>query len=412
MPTPVSLPQSPPRSRLAALDGLRLLAAFAVLSFHYTGIRTPFWDLPAHVVFPSLNHITRYGYLGVELFFMISGFVILMTAYGRSIESFVGSRVARLFPAYWAAIALTFTLQQFWTAGRLPSFMEALVNLTMVQDAFDVPHVQGAFWTLWIELKFYLLIGVFIMIGMTRRRMIAFAFLWPLVGQIAAATGTTFLSSLLFPSYAPYFAAGICLFLLHREGHDIATWLVLGFNTILCVRQATGYAERASELVGATVAPLVTGLVVVGMVAAVLLLTHGPMSRIGWRWLTWGGALTYPLYLVHGQFGFFVIDQLHTTRHAYVVLALATTLSFTLAWLIHRLVERPTSTRLRRAVQEALAPASERTLKPAREEPAKNEPAVEEPAKEEPTRDEPTRDEPTRDEPAREPDHPPVRLPS
>src|SRR4051794_7843634 len=164
------------RSRLAALDGLRLLAAFAVLSFHYTGIRTPFWDTPAHVVFPSLNELTRYGYLGVELFFMISGFVILMTAYNRPIESFVGSRVARLFPAYWAAIAVTFTLQQFWTGGRQPSFVDALVNLTMIQDAFDIPHVQGAFWTLWIELKFYLLIGVFILVGMTRRRMVAFAF--------------------------------------------------------------------------------------------------------------------------------------------------------------------------------------------------------------------------------------------
>src|SRR3954466_2589137 len=102
------------RSRLAALDGLRLLAAFAVLSFHYTGIRTPFWGAPAHVVFPSLNQVTRYGYLGVELFFIISGFVILMTAYGRSIESFSASRVARLFPAYWTAILLTFLLQQYW----------------------------------------------------------------------------------------------------------------------------------------------------------------------------------------------------------------------------------------------------------------------------------------------------------
>jgi len=353
-----------PRSRLAALDGLRLLAAFSVLCFHYTGIRTTFWDVPAHVEFPSLNEVSRYGYLGVELFFIISGFVILMTAYQRSIESFTASRIARLFPAYWTAILLTFLLQQLWHGGRQPTFVEALVNLTMVQDVFDIPNVQGAFWTLWIELKFYLLIGVFIMIGMTRRRMIAFAFLWPLIGQIAVASSSTFLVSLLSPSYAPYFAAGICLFLLHREGHDVATWLVLAFNAVLCVRQATAYADVATGLVGAPVSPGVTGLVVVAMIVVVFAFTHGAFSRIQWRWLTWGGALTYPLYLVHGQVGFFVIDQLHESRQAYVVLAVATTASLVLAWLIHRLVERPTSGRLRRAVEQALQPAhSEETLR-------------------------------------------------
>jgi peptidoglycan/LPS O-acetylase OafA/YrhL len=354
----------PARSRLAALDGLRLLAAFAVLSFHYTGIRTKFWDAPAHVVFPSLNEVSRYGYMGVELFFIISGFVILMTAYGRSIESFAASRVARLFPAYWAAIVLTFILQELWKGGRRPTFLDALVNLTMVQDAFNIPHVQGAFWTLWIELKFYLLIGVFILIGMTRRRMIAFAFLWPLIGQIAAATHTTFLMSLLSPSYAPYFAVGICLFLLHREGHDAATWLVLAFNWVLCVHQAAGYAPRASQLVGAHVDPVVTGLAASAMIVVVFALTHGPLSRIEWRWLTWGGALTYPLYLVHGQVGFFVIDKLHTEHQTYVVLAAATFTSFLVAWLIHQLVEKPTTRPLRRAVENALQPAhSEETLR-------------------------------------------------
>jgi peptidoglycan/LPS O-acetylase OafA/YrhL len=224
----------------------------------------------------------------------------------------------------------------------------------MVQDPYGMPHVQGAFWTLWIELKFYLLIGVFILVGMTRRRMIAFALLWPLMGQIASATSTTFLVSLLSPTYAPYFAAGICLFLLHREGHDIATWLVLGFNWVLCVRQATGYADRVSELVRAPVSPLVTGIAVTVMILVVLAVTHGPISRIGWGWLTWAGALTYPLYLVHGQFGFFVIDTLHGKYSPYLVLAAAAATAFVIAFLIHLLVERPFARPLRRAVERSL----------------------------------------------------------
>ena len=70
----VERPVAPPRgSRLAALDGLRLLAAFSVLAYHYTGINRDYWGAKPLVEFPSLHHLSRYGYLGVELFFIISG---------------------------------------------------------------------------------------------------------------------------------------------------------------------------------------------------------------------------------------------------------------------------------------------------------------------------------------------------
>jgi len=344
--------------RLSALDGLRLLAALAVLGFHYTGIRLPYWGQPAFREFPTLNEVTRYGYLGVELFFIISGFVILMTAYGRTIESFSASRIARLYPAYWVAIILTFALQQFWTAGRNPDLVEAMINLTMVQDALDVPHVQGAFWTLWVELKFYLLIGVFILIGITKQRLIAFAVLWPVIGQVAAATDTGLVATFLFPTYAPYFAAGILLFLLYREGHDVPTWLALGFTWVLCVRQATGYAPRASELVGAPVSPVVTGLAVTAFIVVILIVTHTKAQALDSTWLAAAGALTYPLYLIHGQWGFFVIDTLEEGSHSYLVLAVATISALCIAFLINRLVERPIGPRLRRAVERSLTGAS------------------------------------------------------
>lgn len=358
------------RPRLAALDGLRLVAAVAVLSYHYAGINVPFWGPPSHVVFPTISHVGRYGYLGVNLFFVISGFVILMTAYDRRIESFAASRVARLYPAYWVAIVLTVGLQHFWHEGRTPSSVEGLVNLTMVQEAFDITNVQGAFWTLWIELKFYLLIGVFILVGMTRRRVLAFAVLWPLVGQIANATGAKFLNSLLIPTYAPYFAAGILLFLLFRERHDVATLLALAFNWVLCIRQATAYAPRASHLTDSHVSALVIGVIVTLSMVAVYLCSFGPVSRLSWRWLTVAGALTYPLYLVHGQLGFFFIDTLHDQVSPYAVLAIATASAFVLAYAINRLVERPLAPRLRRAVQAALVDTTTNVTSAAREEPA------------------------------------------
>lgn len=97
--------------RLAAVDGLRLLAAIAVAAYHFVGTPTPdFWgtdtarDLPD--VAPTLHPVSGYGWLGVEAFFLISGFVICMSCWGRSPAQFAVSRLGRLFPVYWAVVLL------------------------------------------------------------------------------------------------------------------------------------------------------------------------------------------------------------------------------------------------------------------------------------------------------------------
>ncbi|WP_298889191.1 acyltransferase [uncultured Serinicoccus sp.] len=345
------------RPRLAALDGLRLLAALAVLAYHYTAIDQEFWGHAATQEFPQLSLLTRYGYLGVELFFVISGFVILMTAYGRSLPAFVASRISRLYPAYWAAVLLTVALQAFWDGGRRVDPVEALVNLTMLQEAWGVTNVQGAFWTLWVELKFYLLIGVLLALGeVTRHRALAFALLWPVLAQLARATDTALLESLLITSWAPYFAGGMLLYLLHREGPDLLVVLGIGLNVVLAVHQATRYADTvAPRHSDAPASEAVVAVLVVLLFALVYACSTGPLARLDWAWLTAAGALTYPLYLVHGQFGFFVIDTLGGRIDSHVVLALASSLSLLLAWAVHRLVERPLHGPMRRAVQRSLS---------------------------------------------------------
>jgi len=343
------------RPRLAALDALRFVAAVAVMLFHYTAAEKLLWGNPSRLEFPTMNLVTRYGYLGVQLFFVISGFVILMTAYGRGVEEFVASRISRLFPAYWVAVVGTFVLHSFWHGDRDSTALQALVNLTMLQSAVDVPSVQGAFWTLWVELKFYLLIGVFVLVGMTRRRVIAFALLWPLLAKIAAATDSPVLVSLLMPSYAPYFAAGMLMYVAHRHGHNLLVWLGIGVNYALCVLQAVKYARtRSPEITGTEMDGTVTAALVALIFAAVLLCTNGWVSRIEWRWLTAVGALTYPVYLVHGQLGFFLIDVLHEGRNSYLVLATAVLASFAVAWLIHHGVEKRFARPLRRAISRSL----------------------------------------------------------
>lgn len=345
-----------PAPRLAALDGLRLVAALAVLAFHYTAINEEFWGNAAGEEFPTLSLFSRYGYLGVQLFFIISGFVILMTAYGRSLPSFVASRISRLYPAYWAAVILTVILQAFWDGGRQVDAVDALMNLTMLQEAWDITNVQGAFWTLWVELKFYLLIGFLMVLGgLTRHRVLAFTLLWPVIAELTRATDAELLTSLLIPSWAPYFAGGMLLYLLHREGPDLLVGLGIGLNLILCVRQSARYgADQAPDHSSVDISITVVCVLVVLMFVVVHACASGVLSWMDWRWLTTAGALTYPLYLVHGQIGFFVIENLTGQVSSYVVLLAATAVSLTLAWLINRFVERPLHRPIRQRIRAAL----------------------------------------------------------
>ena len=138
--------------RLAQLDALRGIAALAVVLFHYT---TRYDQLFGHAQAPLVAF--PQGWLGVNLFFMISGFVIFMTlARTARPMDFVVSRFSRLYPAYWGAIVLTFALTHaIGLPGKTVGWDVLAVNVTMVQGFFGVPHVDGVYWTLEVELLFY-----------------------------------------------------------------------------------------------------------------------------------------------------------------------------------------------------------------------------------------------------------------
>src|SRR5215467_4825559 len=95
--------------RVNEIDLLRFLAALSVVLFHYS-FRGYAADSMSLMPYPPLAPFAKYGGLGVELFFMISGFVILMTAANGSLKGFVASRFVRLYPAFWTCCTITFVV--------------------------------------------------------------------------------------------------------------------------------------------------------------------------------------------------------------------------------------------------------------------------------------------------------------
>ncbi|MEU5810000.1 acyltransferase [Streptomyces sp. NPDC047718] len=376
-PEPSGRSHCPPRSaetgsgvRLAALDGVRIVAALSVLCYHYLALESA-WGQSAAAVFPVASKCAAYGWLGVELFFTVSGFVICMSAWGRTVGEFAVSRISRLFPAYWVAVAFTATVLFAWPEVRgVKAFSDVVVNLSMLQGGMKVPNIDDAYWTLFVELKFYVLFALVILRGVTYRNCVVFCGVWTLAGIVAPTADNGLLSFFAIPSFSPYFIAGIAFYLMRRFGPNPVLWTIAGLQFLL----AQSYVQsRTISNLGRTAAfelpawPAHTIITCGFLVMAGIAL--GAFDRVQWRWLPHAGAVTYPLYLIHMMAG---LTLIHHFRHALapVPLVLGVTGVMTLlAWLIHRLVERPLGrllrTGLRRGVEDIRRGTPRRAALPA-----------------------------------------------
>ncbi|MEU2790055.1 acyltransferase [Streptomyces sp. NPDC007100] len=341
------------RPRLRVLDALRLLAALMVLAYHYITLRDG-WGEDPDTFSPVVYHLSEYGWLGVEVFFLISGFVICMSTWGRSLGDFVTSRVSRLYPAYWIAVLLTAAVLTVWPNVRSADNWETvLTNLTMLQQGLGVPDVDDAYWTLFIELKFYLLFAIVVFRGVTYRRCVLFCGLWTVAGVVALKSNSDLLSVWAIAPYSPYFIAGIAFYLMHRFKPTALLWAIVAVSFLLAQHYLRGrlvmnLGAKADVAQGWPVRLAV--LVAFALMAAIAL---GWFDRLQWRWLSTAGTLTYPLYLLHMYVGFTLIDLLRDRVPAGVLLPGIVVLMLFLSWLVHRFVERPLGKKLRNAMKKS-----------------------------------------------------------
>jgi peptidoglycan/LPS O-acetylase OafA/YrhL len=324
------------RPRLAELDALRGIAALGVMLFHYT-VKAP-EILPSVVTVGAKVPLGEYG---VQLFFAISGFVIFMTLeHTRSTADFAFSRFTRLFPAYWAAIALTTAAMILLGApSLLQSGSVIITNLTMLQDFVYVPSVDGVYWSLTVELAFYLCMWALWRIGALGRieailcAWIALRFVWLLFPDLPWL-GT----KLLLLQYIPFFAIGIAAYRVRmgvRKWRDQIPVLLTGAVAIAVI--------DGSEIV----------LVYGGTLAVFVALAANRLGFLNRPVLIWLGALSYPLYLVHQNIGYAFIAALENMGvSAWLAVIAAIALAVGLAQLVHDCIEKP-SLRVLRALWKA-----------------------------------------------------------
>jgi peptidoglycan/LPS O-acetylase OafA/YrhL len=335
--------------RLYVLDGVRLVAALMVALYHFTafdpGVK-PAWGSSPVQAFPDLHRFTQYGWMGVELFFVISGFVICMSSWGRTVGDFFRSRVTRLFPAYWPAVLITTAVVAIWPSVKQPLRVnEVLVNLTMLNEPLGIDPVDGVYWSLWAEARFYLLFGAALLFrsgGLTLRRVLIFGYSWTIASVLAVSADEPLLRIVFQPEFSPLFIAGIAFYLIHRFGSDIRLWGLIAASFVLAAHNAVIRVELVGRVnLHRDLSPTIGVLLIFSYFVIMAVIALGWTSRVKWRQLTTAGVLTYPLYLLHEEIGWVMIHGLRDLRPRWLTLFLVLATMLLAAWLLHRLFEKP-----------------------------------------------------------------------
>lgn len=357
IPHEVSMENRAP-ARLHELDLLRFIAAAWVTLFHYA-FRGPRGESArSELVYPWLEHGAAYGYLGMELFFMISGFVIpKSTEHGR-LSRFVVSRVLRLYPVFWICCTLTFVALLAFDSPADPTVGRYLVNLTMLSGFLGVESLEGAYWSLFLEMRFYLLVAL-VLAFRQARRLEAFAFAWLVASIASELLPFTALRYLLIAEYSAFFIAGALLYFIHRDGFGPARAVALGVAWLYALfKSAANLAEMETFFGRDLSTPLVLSIVTLYFVALLLIATGrtGALGRRSWLAL---GALTYPLYLLHQEIGYLVFNAALPGTNPHLLLWGTLAAMLGLAWAVNEVAERWMVPALRPRVERAVALASD-----------------------------------------------------
>ena len=322
----------PNRGRIRELDALRGFAVGAVLLFHYTIILPRYYpgSAPAPFLFP-------YGYYGVSLFFMISGYVILMTLERcHRGADFVVSRFSRLFPVFWASVLVTYSVGSMAPLhGQEYSLPQLLVNLTMLQSYLKVNSIDGVYWSLAYELGFY-----FAMYCLYKLRQLEnieqICIIW-LVGALLFNFFPEYLPHplhylLVINDYGHLFAAGIVFYRVSQTGY-------IGLRVpILLSAVFVQYLQEG----------ILGGVVIASFITIFALIVAGRLSILDNKFLVYLGTISYSLYLVHQLVGFRIIRFLQESgTPGPASLLVAALMTIALASLLTFGIERPAMALLR-----------------------------------------------------------------
>jgi len=281
-------------NRLLEVDVLRGLAALAVVVFHYSGHSQRYFD-----GFPFYFEAGKYG---VQVFFVLSGFFIFLTVERcHSAKEFLVLRFSRLYPAYWTTLACLLAFELLKSDGRV-WWGGFATNFTMFQAFIGFPDIDIVYWSLAVEMAFYLLMFMLLATRAIRFPLgvawcwLVLCNLWPLAQTFDAlqVPWIRTLAGLLV--HGPFFLGGMMIYLIRKSN-----WRNL-FRPVLVLATCVVTAANTAGMTVAVVA--VVAFALMGLAAL------GKLKFLVAPFTVWLGSISYSLYLVHRNLGYAALFKL------------------------------------------------------------------------------------------------------
>lgn len=341
------------KNRIYQVDLFRFIAAVAVVLFHYL-FRGYSEGNMSKLHFNEIGDFFKYGYLGVDFFYIISGFVISLSIKNRSITNFWVSRISRLYPMYWLAVLLTFIVIILFGAPHFyADFKQFFLNLSMFQNYIGVENIDGSYWSLFIEMKFYIFIISFYLI-LNKLREIKLDYLiyvWLFLTIVYMFFSDLYILQIVnyffILSWSSYFIAGIIFYQIYESKLNLKYLVLLLISLSISLFHAVSKIENFELFFTTKLSPFIVSSLIVVFYLLMFLVSCGKLKSINSSKLTKLGLLTYPLYLIHQNIGFIIFNNLFNYVNKYALVLLTIIFMIFLSYILNNFYEQKVSNYLR-----------------------------------------------------------------
>ena len=312
--------------RLENVDLLRGVAIIFVVFFHYTYhysveylLRTDDWSLS----------IARYGWSGVDIFFIISGYCIALTIVKTSnFVEFSVRRFARIYPAYFFCGITTLVFYSFFDLpGREVDWYTGFMNLIFANfiPGLKFPYIDGIYWALMIELKFYIFFGIlYFIFNNLNKAIIAWFFFAVILNLLLLIDNekVTFLSSI--SPHSNLFLIGLMVFNLKKK--SFISYLLITLFALINIfinERYSGFEIYFIFLI------LITILIL--------------KVKINFRlnFLSKIGLVSFSWYLLHNSIGIIIIRELNRIGLENYSVIFATLITLIFSSISYKFIEIP-----------------------------------------------------------------------
>jgi peptidoglycan/LPS O-acetylase OafA/YrhL len=343
------------KTRVLELDVIRAVAVLMVIIFHYTARFDELYG-------PFAHNITWFKHGGVHLFFIFSGYLIYSSLLSSRNEiEFISKRILRLYPSYWACLIISFIIISYvGLPSREVSFLDFILNFTMLQYLWGGNSVDGVYWSLFYQLAFYFFMAVSFRL-IKSKYLHVFFLCWLVLFIFNSAVMPDWGIEILFSlHYSMLFLGGIYFNRLNKA----KSWIniIMPFITFICFILFAQEPLDFTQIAIIGVSYLLIYTYAFQQLNLSLLAPIALLAPISFEW-----------YLLHQNIGYIMLKYIY--KYVWenpVMILIPMTLTAAMAWVIYEYVGQPSArylndrvhTWMNRKTQPGIQPKTETEVQP------------------------------------------------